>query len=294
LAWIESHQSLSRHRKTLRAVTLLRIDKHKFLGHLHELWWWALDNVGLDGNLGDLTTEEIEAGAEWDGETGALCQTLQAAGFIDGGDGRTLHDWYDYAGKLLDRREQNAKRMRAARAVHVATTITERAKHVQDTCAARAPATVPNRTQPNPTVPEREQPTVGAKSAAPAPVKAPPPVAKSALKDEHDAARRVLFMALLNGCGYDRNHLTKAEQGELNAAARQLQEAGYKGEDVDAMAGNWISHFEDCTMTPSAIAKHASRLMKVAPLNGRREDIDRGQSSQEHRELTDKYAQFSA
>lgn len=45
MAWIESHQTLSRHRKTLRAAALLHVDRHKMIGHLHELWWWALDNV---------------------------------------------------------------------------------------------------------------------------------------------------------------------------------------------------------------------------------------------------------
>ena len=125
--------------------------------------------------------------------------------------------------------------------------------------------------------------------AAPAPKAISPPQSKVP-KDEADAKRRAIFMALLNGCGYDRNHLTKTEHGELNAAAKQLFEADYQGTDVDMMAANWCGHFENCTMTPSAIAKHASRLMRPAAPKESREG---GQSSREDREIAGKYAQYS-
>ena len=54
MAWIESHQSLSRHRKTLAVVAELKVDRHKLIGHLHELWWWALDNATAEGALGQI------------------------------------------------------------------------------------------------------------------------------------------------------------------------------------------------------------------------------------------------
>lgn len=103
MAWIESHQSLSRHRKTLRAAKLLRCDRHKLIGHLHELWWWALDNAEPDGRLPGITPGELAeaAGYTKEGFTDALIE----AGFVEVVDSElTLHDWYDYAGKLNDRR----------------------------------------------------------------------------------------------------------------------------------------------------------------------------------------------
>lgn len=116
MAWIESHQSLARHRKTLRAAGLLRVDRYKLIGHLHQLWWWAIDNVPVDGDLGDLTDYEIAAGAEWDGGPEEFVQALTQAGFVDMTErGRCLHEWYEYAGKLLERREQDAVRKRESR-----------------------------------------------------------------------------------------------------------------------------------------------------------------------------------
>ena len=106
MAWIESHQSLSRHRKTMRAAKLLRCDRVKLLGHLHELWWWAIDNASIDGRLGDISAEELAEAACWPRGGQAFTAALIDAGFVDqDGPELILHDWYEYAGKLNDQRE---------------------------------------------------------------------------------------------------------------------------------------------------------------------------------------------
>lgn len=171
MAWIESHQSLSRHRKTLRAVALLRVDRHKFLGHMHELWWWGLDNVPKDGCLDGLSDEEIAEGAQWRGSASTFVQALVTSEFIDVDETgqRWLHDWYDYAGKLLTRREKNRDRMRHARAPRDHEPELAHAEHVQGTCETRAPATVPNRTQPYST---EESPNGDSGTSVPS----PPPI----------------------------------------------------------------------------------------------------------------------
>lgn len=133
MAYIEFHQSLSRHKKTLRAAAALRIDRHKLIGHLAEMWWWALDNLGPTGFLGDLTDQEIADAAEWPKDAEAFVKALaqDGNGFIDlvndayrerwphkvsdREDGRYLHDWWHYAGKLLDRRRMDAERKRQQR-----------------------------------------------------------------------------------------------------------------------------------------------------------------------------------
>lgn len=117
MAWIESHQSLSRHRKTIRAAGRLSVDRHKLIGHLHELWWWALDNVDVDGCLGDMDPFEVSMAAEWDGDPEEFVTALVEAGFLDrDGDELCLHDWYDYAGKLIENREVERERSRRRRA----------------------------------------------------------------------------------------------------------------------------------------------------------------------------------
>lgn len=165
MAWIESHQSLLTHRKTMRAIGALKVDRYKFIGHLHALWWWALDNAD-DGNLSGLNDTEIAAAAGWHkGRATEFVTALSEAGFIDAGT-RQLHDWEDYAGKLIDRRRRNAERKRQARAVEredVHRTDAGRTQHVPRMSGATQPdPTRPNQTQQNPTLPPPPTPSSAA------------------------------------------------------------------------------------------------------------------------------------
>lgn len=153
MAWIESHQSLARHRKTLRAAALLKVDRHKLIGHLHELWWWGLDNADQAGNLGQTPHEVIAEAAGWPiKQAEPFVDALIESGFIEWSEeGLTLHDWADYTGKWNDRRARNKERMRETRAQHVQRTDDAQPEHVAPTNDARAPnrartcrATVPN------------------------------------------------------------------------------------------------------------------------------------------------------
>jgi len=114
MAWIESHQTLARHRKTLRAAHILQVDRHKLIGHLMCLWWWGIDNAGVDGYV---ERHMVPIAAEWDGDPEAFTNALIEAGFIDQEEDGALrlHDWYDYAGKLIEQRAKDAARKRAER-----------------------------------------------------------------------------------------------------------------------------------------------------------------------------------
>jgi len=171
MAWIESHQSLSRHRKTLEAVALLHVDRHKFIGHLHELWWWGIDNASPGGQLGRVPPSALADAAGWplkDAER--FVDALVSSGFIERTeDGYVLHDWFDYSGKLSAMRAKNRTRMAAARAAREQRTNgapnTARAENVQRTVqrtsGARAPATGQDSTEhkrtgpPGPPPPEK-------------------------------------------------------------------------------------------------------------------------------------------
>src|SRR3990167_7774095 len=117
MAWIESHQSLATHRKTMALEAALGIDTPQAVGHLHLLWWWALDNAP-DGDLSNVVDAVIARGAQWRGKAGDFVAALTASGFLDEGQ-RQIHDWNDYAGRLVAQREKNRERMRAQRAAHV-------------------------------------------------------------------------------------------------------------------------------------------------------------------------------
>lgn len=156
MAWIESHQTLARHPKTRKLARLLDISVPQTIGHLHCLWWWAMD-YAQDGDLSDYDCTDVADAALWEGDADAFVAALAECGagggigFLELGDsGYIIHDWQDYAGRLVEKRKANAERMRIARASNKEVSAT----HVQRTNKARAGATVPNRTIPTiPTIP---------------------------------------------------------------------------------------------------------------------------------------------
>lgn len=136
MAWLESHQSLLQHPKTKRLSRLLGVSQVTAIGHLHVLWWWSLD-YAQDGSLAKYHPDEIADAAMWEGDPELFVSALLDSGFVDE-EGLELHDWLDYAGKLVDQKQKNAERMREARAKrkkerapHVHRTDEERALHVQ-------------------------------------------------------------------------------------------------------------------------------------------------------------------
>lgn len=157
MAWVESHQTLLDHRKTLRLASLLRCDRYKVIGHLHALWWWALDNADTFGSLGDVTDLELAIAAGWpEKQAERFARALTEAGWlIVVKDDRTLHDWYDYAGKLSDqrwlRKDSNRKaqqRRRDAIRQQNVSTASSNSQHEKVTDSDSQQPTVPYRTEP--------------------------------------------------------------------------------------------------------------------------------------------------
>ncbi len=144
MAWIESHQTLARHPKTNKLARALNVHRTSAIGVLHMFWWWAMD-YAESGKLNDFGADDIADACDWDGESTVLYDALKSSRFIDSDeDGDSIHDWDDYAGRLVERRNANRERMQRARAAHV-----------QNTNDATVPyRTVPNRTEPNGTPPK--------------------------------------------------------------------------------------------------------------------------------------------
>lgn len=115
MSWIESHDTLARHPKTRRLVRLLNISTPQAIGHLHLLWWWALE-YAEQGDLTAYDDADIADAAMWEGETAIFVGALRTAGFIN--PDNTIHDWQDYAGKLLAQRKASAERQAAFRNGH--------------------------------------------------------------------------------------------------------------------------------------------------------------------------------
>ena len=157
--WIESHQELGRHPKTRKAARALSISRVTLVGHLQFLWWWSLD-FAQDGNLSAYEDDELAEAAEWEGDPATFVAALVEAGFIERPT-RELHDWHDYAGKLLEQRKANAEKQKRWRERNKTDTSPAHNPDITVTSPLRNGATVPNRTvpnltEPNRTVPERE------------------------------------------------------------------------------------------------------------------------------------------
>jgi hypothetical protein len=108
--WIESHQSLRDHPKLFRLMSRLKIGRAQAIGHLHLLWGWSI-TYALDGEITRYSAEEIAHAADWLGNAQEFSQALIESRFVDSSElGRSIHDWMDYCGALIDKRlERRAK-----------------------------------------------------------------------------------------------------------------------------------------------------------------------------------------
>lgn len=114
MAYIESHQSLPTHRKTLRLWRLLGMDRFCVVGRLMALWWWALDNA-QEGYIAASDADILADVMGWSGEVSALCDALVASHFmelvkVNGEDTFIIHDWFDYA-RFVERVERHPVRV---------------------------------------------------------------------------------------------------------------------------------------------------------------------------------------
>ncbi len=89
--------------------------------------------------------EDIEDAVDWRGEPGAFFTALQDAHFIDG---KQIHDWDQYAGKLIERRKADAERKRQARSQMSDGCPLDGDGNLTPSCV-----TTPNNTVPNNTIP---------------------------------------------------------------------------------------------------------------------------------------------
>jgi hypothetical protein len=153
--WIESHQSIRNHPKIKKASRLAGVNEFEMIGRLHCLWWWALD-YAPDGDVTKYSQEDIESAVDWTGDPGRFYRALIDCGFnghcglleyVDDGS-IVIHDWHNYGGRLLEKRELNAQRMRDKRASHVQNTSIARTGATEQTEQTEQNSTEDNNDQP--------------------------------------------------------------------------------------------------------------------------------------------------
>ena len=163
MAWYEAHQTLAKHPKTLRLASLLKCERRYAVGLLHDLFSWGLDAAKKDGSLPGLSAEEIAIALDFTGKKGTdAVSALLKSGYLETVDETfKIHDWYEYAGKFADQREDAKKRKDAwkERKLNGSGTRTEQFQNSSRTVLERgknAP-TVPNLTVPNNTTTSTEK-----------------------------------------------------------------------------------------------------------------------------------------
>ena len=122
MSWIELHQSVFRHPKTLAVADDLGISRIVVAAHLASLWCWAIDALPESG--GPVSAPAVELAAEWEGEPGALFSALLAARYIERrrkGGNYYLRHWSDYSARLYARRFLARDRKRKERLQKSAT-----------------------------------------------------------------------------------------------------------------------------------------------------------------------------
>jgi hypothetical protein len=207
--WIELHDTMPGHWKTEGLAKELEINQAHAAGILCCLWTWALNNAP-DGDLARLSEEKLARECYWTlGRP--LLPALKACGFVDGDD--KIHDWSDYTGRLMEKREANARRMRLARARQRQAALDAlaleeaavlrgepqaRAAHVREPCGATVPnPTLQDPTEPDPT--EEDPPVFPAHTALRAP-SLPDDAWKYSARARAAVAQRVTNALVRQGC----------------------------------------------------------------------------------------------
>lgn len=115
MAWIEIHQGLVHHHKVMRLRAAMGWNLSETLGFLVRFWLWALDsaqNGCVDGFTWPGVAEEV-LGLRKDHSAKAF-DAMVSVGLLDElPDGKhQIHDWADYAGRILESRAAKRERDR--------------------------------------------------------------------------------------------------------------------------------------------------------------------------------------
>lgn len=107
MPWIESHQTIERHYKTLDLMTSMGWDIDTTIGKLHRFWWWCMDYVE-DGDLRKHSRERLGAVVGLSGESAEkFIESMVSSRYLDDDPYFRIHDWWDYYGRFLQVKYKN-------------------------------------------------------------------------------------------------------------------------------------------------------------------------------------------
>ena len=177
MAWIESHEDLLIHPKTLDLMNRMKWDTNFTLGTLHRFWWWCM-RFAQDGDLRRHNASRLAAAVGLpDTQAEKFVEAMVQAGWLDTTPYFRVHDWWQYTGLFLQRKHsRNPHIWRQVRDSYI-TPSTTSAIELDESCSTPAvqqeecssPPTVhldscsctpPNLTKPNQTEPDLTTPDI--------------------------------------------------------------------------------------------------------------------------------------
>lgn len=115
LPWIQVHTDLPTHAKAIRLRVELQTEWA--WAHVVRLWLWAAQHSGDGVFEGQGCEIVIEDAAGWKDKPGDFVRACVRHGFLDEtSNGYRIHDWDEYAGAHVAKRERDRERKRKSRA----------------------------------------------------------------------------------------------------------------------------------------------------------------------------------
>ena len=297
MAWIKSEQALGKHPKLQLLAKELDISIPQAVGHLHLLWWWAVDYA----EDGDVTRYKdfIPFAAQYEGDPNKFTKALIKFNWIDEEEDKlVIHDWLEYTGALIEIRQKDAERKRQSRQrINSKTSANKFSKsntsgrewvsevEIEESpekpidfevvnlnkfsknVSSGRPTDVHGMSDVDKT---REDKTIQDKNISNS--KAVAEIDNSDLSfpdwevviEDVGERHKAIFKALCVSLQYDMNQLTSMARGQLNKACKELNDIDVDVRDIPVRARNHLLSF-GFKATPTSLVKHWAALEKVSP-----------------------------
>ena len=265
MAWIKSEQAIASHPKTLMLAKRLGISVPEVIGHVHLLWWWALDYC-KDGYI-TRYRDYIPMAAQWEGDGEIFTKALIEFGWVDEIDDELIiHDWMEWTGKLETVRQADRERKRKARNSSNSKNSTNREWEFEprEDLVPNNPTNEMSVGRPEDihrTSDVRGEEKRGDESRGDI---VPSEHTEVEIINNSEVSHQELFSALVTIFDYNTNDLTKSTRGQLNKAAKELKEVGASAHDIRERAQNFVLTY-GWKPTPLALVKHWADLRQPKP-----------------------------
>ena len=287
MAWIKSEQALGSHPKLRLLAKELDITIPETIGHLHLMWWWAVD-YAEDGDVSRYK-DFIPFAAQFEGDPDKFIKALVKHGWLDKVDDKLIiHDWLEYTGALIEIRQKDAERKRKSRQ-RVNSKTNENRANGKSTTREWEPAIEIDESEDYEVV-NLNKFSKNVSEGRPGDVQGMSTVDKTreektredninsnevALSDyefpnfeetviDISSEHKKIFSVLCNTLGYDPSELTASARGQLNKATKELKDINIDVRDIPVRARNHILSF-GFKATPTSLTKHWANLKTVQP-----------------------------